>query len=175
MQQQNTIDANHNYFATSIYEAADKECKERILLGLPDMLVFDFTRDLALMARGGKPKWGDDLIDDIHELPPFLLRDLCPEDGSISVVGLRYLVQRIFSVENCLSSCLFASAQELDMWKDRLGPLDVPRRGIYKLPWIYYPEESKPRSDMPGRNDPCPCGSGKKFKKCCITKTEKVR
>lgn len=22
--------------------------------------------------------------------------------------------------------------------------------------------------DMPGRNDPCTCGSGKKFKKCCI-------
>jgi hypothetical protein len=22
-----------------------------------------------------------------------------------------------------------------------------------------------------GRNDPCPCGSGKKFKKCCLTKT----
>jgi len=21
---------------------------------------------------------------------------------------------------------------------------------------------------MPGRNDPCPCGSGKKFKKCCV-------
>lgn len=21
--------------------------------------------------------------------------------------------------------------------------------------------------DKPGRNDPCPCGSGKKFKKCC--------
>ena len=23
-----------------------------------------------------------------------------------------------------------------------------------------------------GRNDPCPCGSGKKFKKCCLTKSE---
>lgn len=23
-------------------------------------------------------------------------------------------------------------------------------------------------TDMPGRNDPCPCGSGKKFKKCCM-------
>ena len=23
-----------------------------------------------------------------------------------------------------------------------------------------------------GRNDPCPCGSGKKYKKCCITKNE---
>ena len=22
----------------------------------------------------------------------------------------------------------------------------------------------------PGRNDPCPCGSGKKFKKCCENK-----
>ncbi|MFA6971678.1 MAG: SEC-C metal-binding domain-containing protein, partial [Gallionella sp.] len=24
----------------------------------------------------------------------------------------------------------------------------------------------------PGRNDPCPCGSGKKFKKCCQDKLE---
>ena len=23
-----------------------------------------------------------------------------------------------------------------------------------------------------GRNDPCPCGSGKKFKKCCLGKNE---
>ena len=22
----------------------------------------------------------------------------------------------------------------------------------------------------PGRNDPCPCGSGKKYKKCCLLK-----
>lgn len=25
-----------------------------------------------------------------------------------------------------------------------------------------------------GRNDPCPCGSGKKFKKCCLPKKEKI-
>jgi uncharacterized protein len=25
----------------------------------------------------------------------------------------------------------------------------------------------------PGRNDPCPCGSGKKYKNCCITKEQK--
>ena len=23
-----------------------------------------------------------------------------------------------------------------------------------------------------GRNDPCPCGSGKKYKKCCLRKDE---
>ena len=26
-----------------------------------------------------------------------------------------------------------------------------------------------------GRNDPCPCGSGKKYKKCCLDKDEKKR
>lgn len=25
----------------------------------------------------------------------------------------------------------------------------------------------------PGRNDPCPCGSGRKYKKCCLNKDEK--
>jgi len=29
------------------------------------------------------------------------------------------------------------------------------------------PTPSPVRSTEPGRNDPCPCGSGKKFKKCC--------
>ena len=27
----------------------------------------------------------------------------------------------------------------------------------------------------PGRNDQCPCGSGRKFKKCCEGKTESAR
>jgi tetratricopeptide (TPR) repeat protein len=26
----------------------------------------------------------------------------------------------------------------------------------------------------PGRNDPCPCGSGNKYKKCCLTKDDAV-
>jgi len=36
-------------------------------------------------------------------------------------------------------------------------------------------KESKPRAAMTdkpkvGRNDPCPCGSGLKFKQCCLRK-----
>lgn len=37
---------------------------------------------------------------------------------------------------------------------------------------------SKKKEEYPkeiGRNDPCPCGSGKKYKKCCIDKIEKTR
>ena len=40
--------------------------------------------------------------------------------------------------------------------------------------WFYLDGDivKKPpvRSDKVGRNDPCPCGSGKKFKKCCLKK-----
>jgi len=31
---------------------------------------------------------------------------------------------------------------------------------------LYQPAIAK-KADKPGRNDPCPCGSGKKYKKCC--------
>jgi|ERR1017187_37981 hypothetical protein len=38
----------------------------------------------------------------------------------------------------------------------------------------YTPEVIKPAvsSKIAGRNDPCPCGSGKKYKKCCLNKKE---
>ena len=29
---------------------------------------------------------------------------------------------------------------------------------------------SQPDEKEPGRNDTCPCGSGKKYKKCCLGK-----
>lgn len=32
--------------------------------------------------------------------------------------------------------------------------------------------ERQQRTGRVGRNEPCPCGSGKKFKKCCIAKSE---
>jgi hypothetical protein len=44
----------------------------------------------------------------------------------------------------------------------------IGRRPLY--PWSTTPARN-PFRDV-GRNDPCPCGSGKKFKKCCIDKKE---
>ena len=35
-----------------------------------------------------------------------------------------------------------------------------------------YEEEEPPPKKKIGRNDPCPCGSGKKFKKCCMRKRQ---
>lgn len=42
--------------------------------------------------------------------------------------------------------------------------------------WIYTravregPVPYKAATPKPGRNDPCPCGSGKKYKQCCLLK-----
>ncbi len=33
--------------------------------------------------------------------------------------------------------------------------------------WLYCDGEFSPPGSHPGRNAPCPCGSGKKFKRCC--------
>jgi SEC-C motif-containing protein len=32
---------------------------------------------------------------------------------------------------------------------------------------IFGPDPVRREAPKVGRNDPCPCGSGKKFKKCC--------
>jgi SEC-C motif len=34
------------------------------------------------------------------------------------------------------------------------------------------PKEMIERTDRPGRNDPCHCGSGKKYKRCCMAKDQ---
>lgn len=35
--------------------------------------------------------------------------------------------------------------------------------------WFYVTGNLTTRSNKVGRNDPCPCGSGKKYKKCCLS------
>lgn len=48
--------------------------------------------------------------------------------------------------------------------------------------WACFKDETPPRPSMEeilswkaGRNDPCPCGSGKKFKKCCLARQEALK
>ena len=45
-------------------------------------------------------------------------------------------------------------------------PLMIPENRVKEAPWE---PSTRIRNTRPkvGRNDPCPCGSGKKYKKCC--------
>nr|WP_275186173.1 DUF1186 domain-containing protein [Bradyrhizobium sp. CSA112] len=55
------------------------------------------------------------------------------------------------------------------------GTEDVFEDGDEEAPWAEFAYPSEPVRNPwrnVGRNDPCPCGSGKKFKKCCLAKGE---
>jgi uncharacterized protein len=56
---------------------------------------------------------------------------------------------------------------------EALGPSVEAIAAYWRLPWRTKVVASKEtnlraRALRPGRNDPCPCGSGRKFKKCCV-------
>ena len=40
---------------------------------------------------------------------------------------------------------------------------------------LFSTEKSTAKKEATGRNDACPCGSGKKYKRCCLDGDEKKR
>ena len=76
-----------------------------------------------------------------------------------SVVSLEYDKEKLYmNMVGCNAQWLY----ELPQWNDLLS--EEKRSELYKT------EKSSHTVVKPqkiGRNDPCPCGSGKKYKKCC--------
>jgi uncharacterized protein YecA (UPF0149 family) len=48
-----------------------------------------------------------------------------------------------------------------------------PEDHIYLKPMSHHPTPTQRATRRVGRNDVCPCGSGKKFKKCCLFRQRK--
>lgn len=74
-------------------------------------------------------------------------------------------IKLVIDFEKLFFNMLDADADHLfslDEWNDVLSEDD--RRRIYK---DYKRSKIVHVEKKPGRNDPCPCGSGKKYKKCC--------
>lgn len=63
--------------------------------------------------------------------------------------------QKIISGKKPLRACSTNDAGVLEV--RRIGWLDRMARGV----------DPAQAEDGPGRNDPCPCGSGAKWKRCC--------
>lgn len=76
-----------------------------------------------------------------------------------TVVSLAYDVEKLYmNMVGCNAEWLYT----LPQWDDILT--EERRKELYKI------EKSSKTIVKPpkvGRNDPCPCGSGKKYKKCC--------
>lgn len=93
--------------------------------------------DWALPDGSKDEAFVDEVLDPFYVLAA-PLEELTPEERS---------TRR----EDHLALALWGAYELREFWLDR-GL--APREPVRKLP-------------APGRNDPCPCGSGKKFKKCC--------
>ncbi|UCF83066.1 MAG: SEC-C domain-containing protein [Desulfobacteraceae bacterium] len=55
-------------------------------------------------------------------------------------------------------------------WIAVIGIESDKPENISEVNRLLYPPEPIRAERKAGRNDPCPCGSGKKFKKCCMYK-----
>jgi len=82
-------------------------------------------------------------------------------DGRIFAPEQMGILKKIF--DNQLNGNALESAfRELNIAKK-----DLPKKEDLKEMQIS-PTKKQMKTRKVGRNDPCPCGSGKKFKKCCL-------
>jgi len=85
--------------------------------------------------------------------------------GTINENDLEPLLTIFEQYEYFLSEMVDEDNDEPDIPDDPfpIGSYEKPSRASY-----YGPQKPVIAEKTPGRNDPCPCGSGKKYKKCCL-------
>lgn len=107
----------------------------------------------GVSAEGEEEDWPD-----LDELPPEMLEDLDRQIAELkAVTGL--------SDEQLASMMMDVATGKIQPEFDESDPEDEPPSyptpiTQAHLPMPFHAEKA------PGRNDPCPCGSGKKYKKC---------
>lgn len=134
--------------------AEDYDCA---WMGWLDAIGLLGLRDLAPLVHGAsrEDRFGDDLFDaDIFE-NDLAEAERTPEDGA------RFKRTNVGYIEDVVGAL---------EWTRRLeDPADEPAAG--EPYWTSPPPPNLPVVNPwrhVGRNDPCPCGSGKKAKKCCL-------
>ena len=106
------------------------------------------------------------------ELNGFLIAHLLDLKAVESISSIRGAFER-----NCVDFSIAGDVEDVEIYlglrEERSTPADYPTifdefrapPPSIKAASTYVREEPKA-----GRNDPCPCGSGKKYKKCCLKK-----
>ena len=165
--------------------AADEYKEEKTKRILPIVLTLNqfgglaVNTSLILEKEESQPypwvcNWHD--LENIIEILKYLNKE--PEDF------IDYIIWRIESHPNVLSSDelnviegYFMNSQA----RKQNGAIFFPANGPSLIDKIYFEKHAIPyeypvattvvrKKKKIGRNEPCPCGSGKKFKKCCIEK-----
>lgn len=87
------------------------------------------------------------------------------EEMDLDAVTMETAIDLDIDYEKLFFNMLKADADylySLEQWKDVL-----PEEKIIEIIKEFKKSKTVRVEKKPGRNDPCPCGSGKKYKKCC--------
>lgn len=119
---------------------------------LPVLEAADVVGEIyIILQNGGK----------IGEMIEYIESVVTLEDKQMAEVLLKLLVDFNNSSRQWLLKGHVSS--ELAVGKNTVAPIVAKQLPNNVVKFV-------PRSSVVGRNDPCPCGSGKKYKKCCLDK-----
>ena len=137
------------------YFQIEKEIYEQ-LLSNPDEEVKGTVKELA-------EKYGQEVLTMVGFLDG--INESLKEANPIETMDEDTVVSLAFDKEKLYKNMVAAKADllyELPQWKDIYSEEELKK--LYKE----QKESGTIRKEKKiGRNDPCPCGSGKKYKKCC--------
>jgi uncharacterized protein YchJ len=118
---------------------------------------------------------------EVHALYPLLSDDRVPaENKAEQKVLVENIGEEIEKLHRVIRETLASDEVSLSGWTQRMNEIDVMlEESFNQVGWLYmrirreHPELKSfavVHADKVGRNDPCPCGSGKKYKNCCLGK-----
>ena len=137
------------------YFQIEKEIYEQ-LLEAPDVEVKGTVKELA-------EKYGQEVLTTVGFLDG--IDESLKEQNPIETMDENTVVSLAFDKERLYKNMVAAKADwlyELPQWKEIYSEEELKK---------FYKEQKESttirKEKKIGRNDPCPCGSGKKYKKCC--------
>ncbi len=156
--QDNSDEAKFNAFVEQYYQS-EQHAYDLILQGYPNFNLTSTAKDMAQRLEYSENDmvlfvgFLDGINESLHE--KLDLENL--EDDTEIKLDIDY-EKLLYNMHDAQAPWLF----KLNSWTNVLGEEKVEEIGKE-----YRTEHIAVSDKVVGRNDPCPCGSGKKYKKCC--------
>ena len=158
--------------ALKIYESKEREIGEEqmrelervVMLKVVDQKWMDHIDSMDELKNGiGLRAYGQKNPVDQYRVEGFDMFDEMVANIKLDVVKLMLHIEKRGEIERKQTAEITRAAQEnLNSinFESSEGPTPVPEKTVQNTPVVNNGPDV-------GRNDPCPCGSGKKYKNCC--------
>lgn len=107
-------------------------------------------------------EWCDGFLRGVHLYGPMAAEDQAVLQQHLDVITL-------FASDARLDELMALAPRQVQEQAARIGPsVQALHKHFFQRQLIEARTPTMNAGPLIGRNDPCPCGSGKKFKKCCL-------